>query len=241
MPPKKKKIITKKRKSLKKIRRTKKSIASKNKTTKKNAKRRVRGSRTARKKATKKENNGRTKAKKRARSLKALAEKEVKIPVKVEKFLVSKKAKYAPIAHRTVYTTFDAAMTLKVPPAQVAKTLLIKADRDLLMVVVPGNKNLDFTRLKKIINDYRKDQELKSIRKISLASEKLIENKFTKSPGVLPPFGELYDLDTYIDKALLRASQLILSSGLFDVSLQMSPAEFTKVVGGILGSFSKSR
>ncbi len=207
---------------------------AKKKTTKKAAKKTKRS--TSKKSATKKKKSSKAK-KKNTPKVKPTE----KIPVKLEKFLVSKKAKFEPVEHRTVYTTFDASMTLGVPAGAVAKTLLVQTDRDLLIVSIPGDKNLDFQKLKKAVIAEFKKRNLPPVKKVSLASEKMIEKKFTKSPGALPPFGALYDLPTFVDRGLQKPKKLILNAGSFTLSIEMSPAEYLRICDACLGSISKKR
>ena len=84
------------------------------------------------------------------------------IPKKVINFLEKGKVKYEAIGHRTVYTAFDKAKTLKrgplaggwrvgrSPEKMVGKTLILKMDGKLTVVLIPANKNLDLQKFKKL-------------------------------------------------------------------------------------------
>ncbi len=118
----------------------------------------------------------------------------MKIPQKIIKFLDSKKIKYEIINHKTVYTAYDKAATLKVKPNIIGKTLVLKADKNLIMVLVPGNKNLDLGKIKtptpKGVGAPTKS--VGEAKKISFVSERVLKNKFKGVKlGVIPPFGEL--------------------------------------------------
>jgi len=89
------------------------------------------------------------------------------------------------IAHKTVYTAYDKAATLKVKPNVIGKTLVLKADKDLIMVLAPGNKNLDLVKIKKAAK----------AKKVDFISETIIKNKFKGIKlGAIPPLGELWKL-----------------------------------------------
>ena len=90
------------------------------------------------------------------------------IPQKVIKFLDSNKIKYKKIEHRTVYTAFDKAATLKVKPNIVGKTLALRADKDLVLALLSGSKNLDRNKFRKIAK----------ARKVDFISETVMKNKF---------------------------------------------------------------
>lgn len=163
------------------------------------------------------------------------------LPKKLESFLDAQKARYNVTEHRTVYTTYDVARTLKIDDKSVAKTLLIKADNEIVMVVIPGNKNLDFSALKKLINTARKKNEEKTVKKISLVSERVIANRITKKPGAVPPFGNLYKMTMYVDRAVLKPKKIVLNGASFTVSIEMTPKEYQRITEPVMGSFSKAR
>ncbi|EKD49907.1 MAG: YbaK/prolyl-tRNA synthetase associated region [uncultured bacterium] len=164
---------------------------------------------------------------------------------KLQKFLEERKAKYDLLAHRKVYTTYDAAQTQKENLKRIAKTLFVKADSGYVFVVVPGDKRFDQVKLKKLINDARrkeakeKGEKPKLVKKIKLTSESMIKKHVTKKVGALAPFGQLYKLATYYDKGLDRSKKILLNAGSFTESLEMTPAEYKRLEAPIVGRFSK--
>jgi len=162
---------------------------------------------------------------------------------KLEKFLKENKIQYQEVNHRTVYTAHDKAATLKVPEKTIGKTLLIKTDRDLALVLIPGNKNFDKAKFKKIFNDWRKKTGQKPVKNIDFASEVLMKNKFKGVKiGAIPPFGNLWKLQTFIDKTLTNQPKIIVSGGDYNWSIKITPAVLKKTTPDLMaGSFSKPR
>jgi Ala-tRNA(Pro) deacylase len=74
------------------------------------------------------------------------------IPSKIIKFLEKSGIQYEAIKHRTVYTAYDKAATLRIKPNIVGKTLVLKTDSDMAVVLIPGNKNLDKVKFQKVLN-----------------------------------------------------------------------------------------
>lgn len=146
------------------------------------------------------------------------------ISKKVEDFLKKNKSKYEAVAHRTVYTAFDAAQTLKVKVHEIVKSLMIKADKDYYLVSLPADKNLDFKLLKKVI-------ELRggTAKKISFPSEKDITRIFKVKPGTLTGFGALHKTGVIVDKDLKKAKEVIVSAGSLTDSVRMKVAEYLKL------------
>jgi len=70
------------------------------------------------------------------------------VPSKIIKYLDLSRVKYERIEHKTVYTAYDKVATLKVKPNVIGKTLVLKIDNELAMVLIPGNKNLDKNKFK---------------------------------------------------------------------------------------------
>lgn len=159
----------------------------------------------------------------------------------ITKFLDKNRVKYELMEHKTVYTAYDKAATLKVKPSLIGKTLIIKTDNDLATVLISGNKNLDKNKFKKMVNDLRKRQNLKLIKKIDFISEKLMKNKFRGVKiGAVPPFGNLWKMPTFLDKSLINQPKIIINTGDYNHSVKIKSTFFKKLIPGmVVGNFSK--
>jgi len=155
------------------------------------------------------------------------------IPAKVKKLLDSGKIKYELIKHKTVYTAYDKAATLHLSEKMVGKTLVVKLDKDIALVTIPANKNLDKNKLKKAAKS----------KKLDFVSEKVMKNKFKGvKMGAVPPFGRLFKILTFVDRGLMENPKIILNSGDNNWSIKISPAQYKKLIPDIiLGNFSKKR
>jgi len=77
--------------------------------------------------------------------------KQNKAPVKIVNYLEKMGINHEILEHKTVYTAIDVANTLKKKLNQIVKSLVVKADQDYYLVLLPADKNLDEEKLKKII------------------------------------------------------------------------------------------
>lgn len=155
------------------------------------------------------------------------------IPAKVIKFLENSKIKYEPIQHKTVYTAYDKAATLRVPEKIIGKTLILKVDKNYTTVLIPANKNLDKSKLKKTAKAKSIDFVKESWMKKNLKGIKL---------GTVPPFGSLLRLTTFADKILLKNPKIIINSGDYNWSIKISPANLKKIVPDLnVGNFSAKK
>jgi len=149
---------------------------------------------------------------------------------KLLKHLDGKKVKYKVVPHKTVFTAYDLAQTLKEKLENVAKTLAVKADKDHLIVVLPGDRRLDLSKLQKFLK----------AKKVSIAKEGVMKTVFKVKPGALTPFGALYKkTPVYVDKALTKAEKVLASAGSFEESLHMTVKDLLKATEGKLGQFSE--
>ena len=163
------------------------------------------------------------------------------IPSKVIKFLEKSGIKYEIIKHRTVYTAYDKAATLRMKPNIVGKTLVLKTDSDMVVVLIPGNKNLDKVKFHKILNIWRKKQGIELSKKIDFISEVVMKNKFKGIKlGSIPPFGKLFGLPTFIDKGLSKEKKIFINTGIYEESFKVSPKIFDKLEA-ISGIFAKAK
>ena len=163
------------------------------------------------------------------------------ISKKILKYLEDKKYKFTEISHKTTFTAWDTAQTEKIEPKSVAKALVMKADQDYLLALIPGNRNLDKPKLLKIINALRKKQGFKAYKKLDLAKEVWMKKSLPGKVGATPPFRGLLKLDIYADNLLLKNKKIYAGSGEYTESILLNTGEYIKKEEIIKGSFSKAK
>ena len=170
--------------------------------------------------------------KKKLKSKKPLAKKQIKqIRTSVTKLLDKAGVKYKAFEHKVVYTAHDAAQTTKKKLSEIAKVVLVKADKDFVLIVLPAGKYVDFKGIKKALK----------AKKVSMASEKDITKYLKTKVGLLHPFGSEYNLKTLLDKGMSKSKKMVASAGTFTDSVEVALKDFQKLVKPILGNFSKSK
>lgn len=177
------------------------------------------------------------------------------IPKKLTNFLEKNKIKAEQIEHRTVYTAFDKATTLKVPQKIVGKTLTLRIDpigkpmasygasRKYALALIPANKNLDKGKFKKIASDWQKKTGERPVKNVNFVTEAWLKKNIKGvKVGAVPPFGNLWKLPTFIDKSLINQPKIILNGGDWSQSIKINPSIFRKITpSAIIGSFTKTR
>lgn len=160
---------------------------------------------------------------------------------KVLKYLEDKKYGFIIVDHKTTFTAWDTASTEKVDPKVVAKTLVMKGERNYFLALLPSNKNLDKQKLLKIVNAKRKKEKLKVYRKIDFAKEAWMKKNLIGKVGAVPPFGALMGLDVFVDNLLLKNKKIYVGSGEYTQSFLISTAQYLKKEEIVRGSFNKKK
>ena len=145
--------------------------------------------------------------------------KQKSIPKKIKDYLDKHQAEYEEIVHKTVYTAYDAAQTLKKELKEVAKNLLIQADKTYALVVVPADKRIDLAKLKKALG----------AQKVSIPKESVIVKVLKIKPGVISSFGKLHKVETWIDKAMVGTEKVVFSTGSATNSVLMKVKDFIQL------------
>jgi len=140
---------------------------------------------------------------------------------KLKEFLDSQKVKYVKIIHSPAYTAQEIAQSAHIPGKELAKTVIVNMDGKMAMAVLPSNYSVDF-------DYFRKEAGAK---KIELASEEEFRDTFPDcETGFMPPFGNLYDMDVYVDEHLTRDKDIAFNAGGHLELFKMSYKDFEKLV-----------
>ncbi len=153
-------------------------------------------------------------------------------PAKIINYLEKMGVSHDLLEHKTVYTAIDAAHTLKRKMNQIAKSLLVKADKDYYLVLLPADRNLSEEKVKKIISK----QKGKEVKTVKIPGEKIMQNLLKIKQGALSAFGKLHKLPVIVDKELEKAKKVILPSGGFNHSVEMTVKDFLEMEEAVLAN-----
>lgn len=155
------------------------------------------------------------------------------IPKKVQSYLEKNKVRFSHIPHRTVYTAYDAAQTLRRALDQIAKNVLVKTNVGWAIIIVPSNRNLDFKKLKAVMQ-----RAGDAVTSIKIPDEKVMTKLLGIKPGALPAFGSLHNIRVYLDRAMMRTKKAIFATGSFEDSVEMVVKDFATLEHAVVGAFS---
>ena len=159
--------------------------------------------------------------------------KKTKIPARLLAYLEKAGINHEILEHKTVYTAFDAASTMKKKINEIAKSLLVKADKDYYVVVLPADNNLNLDKVAKII----KKETGREVKSVKIPGEKIMETVFKIKAGTMSAFGKLYKLPVIVDTSLAKVKKAVFSSGSYNHSIEVLTKDFIKLEEAIMGSF----
>jgi Ala-tRNA(Pro) deacylase len=123
--------------------------------------------------------------------------------------------------HSEAYTAQEVAAALHVSGHQLAKVVMVWADDELTMAVVPASGRVDL----------RQAAEVLGADKARLASEAEFGGRFDDCKlGAMPPFGNLYDLPVVVDPALAEYDDIVFSAGTYTDSMKIAYDDFERLV-----------
>lgn len=158
---------------------------------------------------------------------------KTKFPEKIVKYLKDAGIPHEVLEHKTVYTAMDAAATMRKKMGEIAKSLLVKADKDYFLIILPADHNLDFKKLAKALKQLHK----KNYAVVKIPGEKIMTELLKLKEGTISAFGKLHNLPVVVDKNLAKAKKAVFGTGNFNHSIEMAVRDFIRLENAFLGSF----
>lgn len=135
---------------------------------------------------------------------------------KVTEYLTRRGVEFRAIEHRPAFTAVSEARALDVPPAQVAKTVVLDTREGHVVAVVPATRTVSV----RLVRDALGDPHAR------VAPEDEIERDYPEfEPGAIPPIGALTGTPTIVDPEVAEAGSIMFASGIRTESVRMSAAD----------------
>lgn len=136
-------------------------------------------------------------------------------------YLDNNDIKYVSIMHSLAFTSVEVAKNSHIPSKEMAKTVIIKVDNELAMVVVPANMKADIELLKTALDSDN----------IKLSTEAEFTRRFPDCEvGAMPPFGNLYDMEVYVDEHLTEDQEIAFTAGSHLEVIKMNYKDYESLV-----------
>jgi len=112
-----------------------------------------------------------------------------------------------------------------------AKVVVIRIDGKLALAVLPASYKIDLERL----------QQATGAPELTVASEQEFRQLFPEcETGAMPPFGNLYDMNVFVDQRLREDEEIAFNAGSHTELIRMSYRDFERLVNPIALEFSVS-
>lgn len=140
---------------------------------------------------------------------------------KLTDYLDENGKKYVVMKHSEAFTAQEVAASAHIPGKDMVKTVMVKADGDMKMVVLPSTHDVDFASVRGALD----------ADEVELASEEEFESLFPDCElGAMPPFGNFYDIDTLVAESLTEDSEIAFNAGTHKEVVKMAYSDYEELV-----------
>jgi Ala-tRNA(Pro) deacylase len=132
--------------------------------------------------------------------------------------------------HPRAVTAQEVAATEHVPGKMFAKTVMVLADREMVMLVLPAPYQVD----------PEKAAEELGAKEVHLASEERFGDTFPDCEvGAMPPFGNLYGVPVYVDETLAEDETVVFRAGTHTDTMSVRYADLERLVEPTVARFAE--
>lgn len=140
---------------------------------------------------------------------------------RLKQFLDEQHVKYVTIGHSPAFTAQEVAERAHIPGKQLAKTVMVKVDGELAMVVVPASRQVKLSQLAKSLG----------AKNVELATEDEFRDAFPDCElGAMPPFGNLYGMQVFVSETLREDDEIAFNAGSHSELIRLPYTDFERIV-----------
>ena len=123
--------------------------------------------------------------------------------------------------HPAAFTAQEVAASEHLSGNLMAKSVMVIADGKLAMLVLPASLRVDEERAARALG----------AREVRLAREEDFAFTFRDTEvGAMPPFGNLYGVPVYVDRALAEQESITVQAGTHTATITLNYANFARLV-----------
>jgi Ala-tRNA(Pro) deacylase len=148
---------------------------------------------------------------------------------RLRKYLEENHVKFVTVSHSPAFTAQEIAASAHVPGKELAKTVMVKLDGRMAMVVLPAPEKVSANRLR----------EATGAGEVELASEREFADLFPKCEvGAMPPFGNLWGMEVYADVHLREDELISFNAGSHTELVKLSFTDYERLVKPTIADLS---
>jgi len=148
----------------------------------------------------------------------------------LKEFLQRSGVRFDVSEHAAVFTSEEAARVRGVELKTGVKALVLKSEKGgFVMGLVAADRKIDLKKLARVVGAKR----------LQLASAEEVLKLTGCEVGSVHPFGNLFNLTTYMDRSVLENDVVNFNAGLHTVSVQMRAEDLVRVIEPVVEDFSE--
>jgi Ala-tRNA(Pro) deacylase len=139
---------------------------------------------------------------------------------KLEAYLHDQGVPFKRQQHSVAFTAHEVAASEHLPDDMVAKVVIVFADANMAMLVLPASQHVDLTKVAAELG----------AKQAWLANEHEFAAVFPDCDiGAMPPFGNLYDVPVYVDRTLTKDETIVFQAGTHTDTIRMGYANYARL------------
>ncbi len=152
----------------------------------------------------------------------------MQIPIKLAEFLDKQGVAYERIQHPEAFTAQELTALEHVKGRHHAKVVMVKAEGPMMMAVLPADHRLDLGKFANLLG-----------KRCALASEEEFASLFPDCDrGAMPPFGNLYNVPTFVDRSLTNSGFIVFEAGTHTDAIRMKYPDYERLARPTVGEFA---
>lgn len=152
------------------------------------------------------------------------------ISLRISEYLDAQKVGFEVIHHPQAFTAQEVAHSLHISGKRLAKAVVLKGDDKLVMAVLPASHRLNIRELQAAIG----------VKHLQMLDESELTKIFPDCElGAIPPFGNLYGMETWVDRAVSESEEIVFCAGTHRDCVRMKYAQYANLTKPQVSSFSE--
>jgi Ala-tRNA(Pro) deacylase len=148
---------------------------------------------------------------------------------RLENYLRENQVRFEEHHHPRAVSAQEVAASEHVPGRMLAKTVMVLADGEMVMLALPAPYQVDLEKAAAALG----------VDEVRLAEEEEFEDSFPDCEvGAMPPFGNLYGVPVYVEKTLAEDETIVFRSGTHTETMSVTYTDFERLVEPIVVQFA---
>jgi Ala-tRNA(Pro) deacylase len=148
---------------------------------------------------------------------------------RLENYLRENQVPFEEQHHPRAVSAQEVAASEHVPGRMLAKTVMVLADGEMVMLALPAPYQVDLEKAAAALG----------VDEARLAEEEEFSNSFLDCEvGAMPPFGNLYGVPVYVEKTLAEDETIVFRSGTHTETMSVTYTDFERLVEPIVVQFA---